>query len=74
MNDKDRRIICFRYMGTVFVLIEVVEGFQVFKDFAEDREIAYDGIFTIVDEDPYYFIDFNDITGLSRFIEDMRNS
>ena len=74
MNDLDRREIHFKYCGMTFVIIEVVQGFQVFKEFAEQKEIEYDGKFFIDDQDPYYILEFMDEESIHRFIDDMSNA
>ena len=74
MNDADRREIHFKYSGMTFVIIEVVEGFCVFKEFAEQKEIEYDGRFFIDDQDPYYILEFLDTQAIYDFIDDMSNS
>lgn len=74
IDDNDRREIHFRYMGFTFVVIDHITNFYIFKEFAEQKEIEYDGRFFISDEDPIYILEFTEQSAIFEFINDMSNA
>lgn len=64
----DRRIIVLRYKGTDQIVIDVSEGFDIFKAMAEQEEIDNEGKMFIEDKDPYYILDFEDASYFYYFL------